>query len=385
MHVVFLYLTLLWAAVVPAGAAQLTAAPLPDLSSSSSSSSVPATPTPAVPATAVAQPLLLPTPSAFVAPVWEPLVQRLAREGISGPDVNALFARMGVEATQDPMGRKVRELYMRKFVPPAPQDPNAPPPVKRTVYRNVITEENVARCRQFLQEYAPAFALAEMRFQVPKEIAVSLLFVETRLGIFLGKASALYTLASMAVSTEPQHIGQWLPELPELAGHEERLDWMRELMPKRAEWAYKELRALLLFTRGQEADPLLMPGSIYGAIGMCQFMPSNLNHYAVDGDGDGGVNLFSVPDAVASLSNYLVKNGWKGKMSRQQQHKVLKTYNRIDIYANTILVMSDVLAGRRPVPPSEDPPLPTTLAVPPAPTSPPSQTTSGPLVRGAKK
>ena len=316
----------------------------------------------------------MPPPSAFAAPVatpapttaapaapagiaapWQPLLQRLAAEGISGTDVDDLFARMGLP-TQDPMGRKVQELYMRKFVPPAPRDPDAPPRPRRTVYKNVITPENVERCRQFLRDHAPAFALVELRYQVPKEIAVSLLFVETRLGSFLGEASALYTLASMAVSTAPEDISQWLPKLP---GHEEHLGWMGELMPKRADWAYRELRALLLFARANGSDPLAMPGSIYGAIGLCQFMPSNLGRYAVDGDNDGAVDLFTPADAIASLANYLAKNGWKGSLNRQQQHKVLKSYNRIDIYANTILVLSDAVAGRRPaISPDEPEPAP---------------------------
>lgn len=316
----------------------------PDAGSPAPSGSPGVPGTPAAPQ--AAQPMTL-------APQWRPLLQRLAAEGMAGPEMEALFIRMGTP-TQDPMGRKVRELYMRKFVPPTPRDPNLPPLPKRTVYKNVITPENVQRCRQFLQDNAPAFALAEMRYKVPKEIAVSLLFVETRLGNFLGDASALYTLASMAVSTTPDHITQWLPQLP---GYEEHLDWMSELMPKRADWAYKELRALLAFTRQSSLDPLSMPGSIYGAIGMCQFMPSNLNAYAADGDNDGEINLFTAADAVASLSNYLVKNGWKGNLNRKQQHAALKRYNKLDIYANTILVLSDAVAGRRP-PVSPDDPAP---------------------------
>lgn len=301
----------------------------------------------APPLVSTPSPAPLSTTATTLLPAWRPLLQRLAADGISGPDVDALFMRMGTP-TQDPMGRKVRELYLRKFVPPPPappSDPNAVPKPRRTVYKNVITPENVERCRQFLRDHAPAFAMAEMRYNVPKEIAVALLFVETRLGTVLGDASAMYTLASMAVSTEPEHISVWLPQLPDYENH---LDWMRELMPKRADWAYKELRALVGFTRQGSADPLSMPGSMYGAIGLCQFMPSNLTPYAADGDNDDEINLFTAADAIASLSNYLVKNGWKGKLTRKQQHAALKRYNKLDIYANTILVLGDAVAGRRP-------------------------------------
>ena len=360
-YLTFLLLLGLGLAPLPALSAQSTApavrasaAPAPAAPAALAVPTSPASPVPAAPSAQVAPaavPAISPLPVlpvlAAPAPVWQPLLQRLAAEGVSGPDVDTLFARMGSEASQEPMGRKVKELYVRKFVPPPPRDPAAPVKPRPTLYPNVVTAENVQRCRDFLQEHATAFALSEVRYHVPKEIAVALLFVETRLGGYLGKAGAFYTLASMAVSTEPQSISQWLPDLP---GYEEHLDWMRDVMPKRAEWAYKEMRALLLFTRSQGTDPLLLPGSIYGAIGLCQFMPSNLNRYAVDGDGDGVVDLFRMADAVPSLCNYLVQNGWKPRMNRKQQHAALKAYNRIDIYANTILTLADAVAGRIQVP-----------------------------------
>ncbi len=273
--------------------------------------------------------------------VWQPLIARLAADGISGPDIDSYFARLGEVPTQDPMGRKVRELYRRAFLR-TPPDPNAPKTPRPRFYKGVVTEENARKCREYLAANADAFASAEARYGVPKSIAAALLFVETRLGTMLGTESAFYTLSSMASSTAPEHISLWLPKLP---GYEAHLDWMAELMPKRADWAYKELRALLAYARAQNIDPFTMPGSIYGAIGICQFMPSNLVPYGADGDGDGIVDLFTVPDAVASLSNYLVKHGWKPGISRTRQHALLKAYNRADIYANTILALSDLISG----------------------------------------
>lgn len=51
--------------------------------------------------------------------------------------------------------------------------------------------------------------------------------------------------------------------------------------------------------------PSHLPGSIYGAVGLCQFMPSNIAVYGADGNGDGRVDLFDTSDAIASLANYL--------------------------------------------------------------------------------
>lgn len=274
--------------------------------------------------------------------VWRPLLARLAAEGISGPDVDMMFIALGEQATQDPMGRKVRELYTKTFLR-KPPDPNAPKVPRLRLYKGVVTPENAQTCRNFIAQNIAAFTRAQQRYGVPPETAAALLFVETRLGTSMGKERALYTLASMARSDTPDTIIDWLPQLPDYTLH---LDWMQELMPKRAEWAYKELKALVVHLRTQGIEAATVPGSIYGAVGMCQFMPSNLIPYGADGDDDGVIDLFTVPDAVESLSNYLSKHGWKAGSTRAAQHAVLKTYNRVDIYANTIMALADLIAGR---------------------------------------
>lgn len=53
-------------------------------------------------------------------------------------------------------------------------------------------------------------------------------------------------------------------------------------------------------------------GSWAGAFGHTQFMPSTYERIAVDFDADGRRNLIdSIPDALASTANYLVKSGWR--------------------------------------------------------------------------
>lgn len=273
-----------------------------------------------------------------IAPVWQPLARRLAEDGLAGPEVERLLAMLGNTPSQSPMGRKMRELYMRRFFPRPPSGKPAP-----LYYKGVVTARNAQLCREFIAANAQAFARAEARYGVPAAIAASLLFVETRLGKVLADVpeNAFYTLASMAVSREPQSISQWLPRMP---GYERHLDWFAQTMPKRADWAYKEVRALLRHLLREKADPRKLPSSIYGAVGLCQFMPSNIAVYGADGDGDGKVDLFSVPDAVASLSNYLAKHGWKPGLMRERRHKILMAYNHSQTYANTILALSDLVA-----------------------------------------
>ena len=266
-------------------------------------------------------------------------MQRLAADGIAGPDVEGFFARLEPRISEDPMGRKVKELYTAKFLRPVLPPGTIPPKVvKPPLYPNVVTDANAERCAAFIAANRAAFVAAEARFGVPAEVSASLLFVETRLGTNLGKASAFATLASMSAATDPAQIPTWLAKLPDA---ETRRDWIAQRMQQKADWAYTELLALLRHARANGLDPWQMPGSIYGAVGMCQFMPSNLRPYGADGDGDGKVDLFTVADAVASLSNYLYRHGWRAGSDRATRHKALRSYNHEDVYANTILALSD--------------------------------------------
>ena len=276
---------------------------------------------------------------AKIAPVWQPLVARLAGEGISGERVNGYFATLPPRITQSPMGRKMVDLYRKKFFP-------KPPPKPTDYYKGVVTEENAARCHLYLKEHARSFEMAYEKYGVPPAVAVSLLFVETRLGTVLADVpeNAFYTLASMALSRKANDISAWLPKM---RGHASRIAWIERTMQPKAEWAYREVRALVLYMLDNVIEPSQMPSSIYGAVGLCQFMPSNISIYGADGNSDGRIDLFCVDDATASLANYLAKHGWKRDSSRAEQHALLMKYNHAAVYANTILALSDLVEIHR--------------------------------------
>ena len=55
--------------------------------------------------------------------------------------------------------------------------------------------------------------------------------------------------------------------------------------------------------------------SYAGAIGLPQFMPSSIRSFAVDGDGDGRIDLrLSAKDAIASVANFMKMHGWQTGM-----------------------------------------------------------------------
>ncbi|MBO4336154.1 MAG: lytic murein transglycosylase [Desulfovibrio sp.] len=269
------------------------------------------------------------------APAWLELRARLAADGIAGERVDALLCQLPPRPTQSPMGRKMLALYKKAFFPQ--------PPVQKTdYYKGVVTVANARTCLEYRNAHRAAFEAAQERYGVPSEIAVALLFVETRLGTVLADVpeNAFYTLASMAVSRTPESISQWLPKM---RGVKKRMAWLAKKMPERADWAYREVRALIPYMLQNDIAPEALPSSIYGAVGLCQFMPSNIAIYAADGDGDGRIDLFSIEDASASLARYLALHGWKAGISPAAMHSLLMKYNHSKVYANTILALAELI------------------------------------------
>ena len=133
----------------------------------------------------------------LIAPEWQHLQKRLAADGLAGPEVDSLLASLGPKSSA-PMGRKMTELYKKNFLP-SPTPPKKP---SADVYKGVVTAKNADKCLAFMQKQKGAFARAEKKYGVEPSVACALLFVETRLGAYLGAKgdNALQTLASMAES-----------------------------------------------------------------------------------------------------------------------------------------------------------------------------------------
>jgi len=109
--------------------------------------------------------------------------------------------------------------------------------------------------------------------------------------------------------------------------------------PRRSKFFKSELIQFFILTRENNLDINSVQGSYAGAMGYGQFISSSYRAYAIDYDDDGYADLFnSVPDAVASIANYLKKHGWKREGSivkRVELNKVSKTYkhqNNLDKY-----------------------------------------------------
>ena len=136
----------------------------------------------------------------------------------------------------------------------------------------------------------------------PREIITSILGVETRYGKIKGSYRVLDSLATLGFD-----------------------------FPRRSKFLKSELIQFFILTRENNLDIHSVQGSYAGAMGYGQFISSSYRAYALDYDGDGYADLFhSVPDAVASIANYLKKHGWKRDGVIVQEvvlNTVNKTYN----------------------------------------------------------
>ena len=198
--------------------------------------------------------------------------------------------------------------WMRKM---AAKDEN---PIKRkkkkrstpswTRYRShFLTSRHINAGVAFYRKNRRALERAERQFGVPKEYIMGILGVETIFGGNVGKNRAIDALTTMAFKNS-----------------------------RRGRYFESELESYLLMTRSARLNPLVPKASYAGALGLSQFMPSNIKKYGVDFDGDGGVNLWKPDDAIASIARYFKGHGWRtGEMVAVPAHNSGKRYRALKV------------------------------------------------------
>jgi len=208
-------------------------------------------------------------------------------------------------------------------------------------YAHNLTPEALSRCLTFLDDHAIHLNAAAKREGVKPEVLVSILKVETNLGVFTGKESVFNVYWSLSIGDDPGVQREFLPADPV-----EKSD-ARKRMLKRAFWARGQLRDLLYVERHGGEDPVGILGSFAGAFGLAQFIPSSYRAYGRDGDGDGTIDLDNIADAAASIAYYLKENGWQNDASFARKRKVILTYNHSAFYADCVMALVDSISSRR--------------------------------------
>lgn len=146
-----------------------------------------------------------------------------------------------------------------------------------------INDRKISMGVDFVRRYPKTLAKAKRLYGVDPAVIVAILGVETEYGS--------YPLSHRAMDA-----------LFTLAFH----------YPRRAEYFKDELEALMIYAYRNRLDPFNLKSSYAGAVGMPQFMPSNIMKFGKEFSGDGRINIFkSGADSIGSIANYLEKHGWK--------------------------------------------------------------------------
>ena len=217
------------------------------------------------------------------------LIQKIKVNGFSDEEVQKIFSDSRIALYPEILDKKGHGInYMHKKF-------------------GLLTRTSVKRGQKVLQENRLFFKAIENKYGVEKETIVAIYRLETNLGGYEGRYLVFNGLLTLAV-----------------------------LENRRSAWAEKELLDLLIFCKNNKKDPLSIKGSWAGAFGLCQFIPSSVLQYAVDGDGNGEIDLNNFSDAMASIANYLKSNGWE-KNDQQKKKQAIWAYNHCDNYVKAVM------------------------------------------------
>jgi membrane-bound lytic murein transglycosylase B len=211
----------------------------------------------------------------------------------------------------------------------------------RLDYDQYTVKQQIKKARRYMKKYNMELLQAKNLYGVDKEVITAIILIETQCGTLLGNRSVLNTLSTLASLFDLQVRGmlwQEISDIPELTRHK-----FEKKAERKSIWAYRELKAFLDHTIIEGVDPVEIKGSYAGAMGISQFMPSNIPELAKDGNNDGRIDLFDHADAIASIAFFLKRHGWKPGISKKKAQKVVHHYNHSDRYVDAVLKISKLL------------------------------------------
>ena len=174
-----------------------------------------------------------------------------------------------------------------------------------------------ARGKSMRSANAALFASLEKRFGVPAGPLIAIWGMETAFGNFMGNQPTISAVATLAYDC------------------------------RRPEYFTDQLYAALqLVDRGVLSGATR--GAMHGEVGQTQFLPKSILLYAVDGDGNGVINLNTKADALASTANFLKGHGWvrgAGYQPGQPNFTAIQGWNAAGVYQQAIAIIGRRIDG----------------------------------------
>jgi len=200
----------------------------------------------------------------------------------------------------------------------------------------LVNDKTVREGVEFYAKYKDVLDKTYEKTKVHPADIIAIINWESRLGAFTGRQQVIKMFIGQYFFAEKYndiHVKEGSYEL-EGAMSREHAQARIERLKKNA---LSNLTALLVQAKLKNFDPAQVRGSWAGAIGYPQFMPASMG-YALDGNNDGKIDLFTMEDAIASVANYLSQNGYQSK-GREYS---FRRYNPDAIYAKGVKLYGDL-------------------------------------------
>ena len=257
---------------------------------------------------------------------YDSLINKLVADGFDITELKKIFSDPRVAFMKDVLTINLANRYIKAD------------------YSRFLQHQSINHARKFLDQESNFLTTVEKRFQVDKEVIVSILFIESAFGKRTGNNIVFNVFSTLSRATEPDILHNTAHLLKERYPQMSTND-IEKRAHKKAQWAYQELKHLLTIAEKEHIDVLKIKGSWAGAFGIAQFLPSSYVHYAVDGNNDHKVRLYNRYDSIVSVANYLKENGWKKGLTEKKKRTIIRKYNNSTPYIDTVLQLSQKING----------------------------------------
>lgn len=220
------------------------------------------------------------------------------RASDSGTDFDAWKEQLRTQAVKEGISKEFLNEIMPKMalLPHVVEADKKQPEFQLTFWTyldKTVTPLRIQKGKEMMLRHQKTLKSAEKKYNVPAKYIVAFWGLETNYGSHKGSVETLNALTTLAYDT------------------------------RRRTFFTKELLAFLKILQKENLSNV--KGSWAGAFGNFQFMPTTFKAYAVDGDGDGKIDIVnSVPDAIFSAANYLSEMGWKPNIKWGREVKLTK-------------------------------------------------------------
>jgi membrane-bound lytic murein transglycosylase B len=211
-------------------------------------------------------------------------------------------------------------------------------------YDQFTSPKNIHQSRKYMAKHKPHLLKAERTYGVNQEIITAIILIETRLGTSLGGPSVFNMLSTLASLKDPDVRNMFWGKISKSTEFTKKK--FQKWAERKSKWAYNELKAFLKYTAREKIDPVRIYGSYAGAMGIAQFMPSNILAFAKDGNNDGRVDLFNHADAITSIASYLKHYGWHNGINKKGAYNVIYHYNHSRQYVDAVLNVAALLESK---------------------------------------